>query len=467
MISIMVRIILQSFTPFTYDEIAYSMCAHNIALNGGWLNIYNSGDLFFFPPLFNWLGALFIMAGFEQVAAVRTVTILISSGIPVMIYLLMTKSGQTAKISLFTAIIWTVLPGSINYSIVGQAETPFLFFVLVSAYFFSERADKIENILLSAFFLSVSIWFKETAIGFIPVFLLLFLEKKEFKNSANWFIMLVVFSLPLIVQTFIPHNYDLFFELSNDLIKWNSVSIYYPFLYLASLAGFNSSTPAFLWTAVIVSALTVIISSVIAFIKFRTQFIIRFSLISNIVFIVFFIFFPKKFEYYMLPVMIFSLIVICSVIPQNSAFRISFAAIFIVLSVSGLFHRSADWNYYNDINALLKKAEMVAPGSTIGTPTPHIAKYAAASSHLDLKIESLDFFTGYDLGNCRNKEDRCILNQDYFLADDEFFTVLFCRSWPIKKEECDIDLMKKVLEKMEKIEKKSIFTLYRIKEKNH
>ena len=465
-ISILSRIILQHSVPLTYDEIAYSMCAQNIAVNGGWLNIYNSGDLFFFPPLFNWLGALFIMMGFEQVLAVRTVTILVSSGIPVMIYLLMVKSGQASRIALFTAIIWIVLPGSIIYSIAGQAETPFLFFVLMSAYFFSMESDKLKNILLSAFFLSVSVWFKETAIGFIPVFLFLFVEKKEFKYGAIWLTILVVFLSPLIAQTFIPHKYDLFFELSNDLIKWNDVSVYYPFFYMAALAGFNSATPIFSLISAIISALIVIVFSVIAFVKFRQQFIVRFSLISNAIFIPFFIVFPKKFEYYMLPVMIFSLIILCSVIPRNSVFRISFAAVFVALSVSGLFYRANAWNYYNDINLLLKKAESISPGSTVGTPTPHIAIYAVSSSGFNLKIKPLDFFTGEDSENCRNKNDRCILKQDFFLADDQFFTVLFCKNWPVQTENCDLEAMKTVIQKMEKIEKRSGFTLYKVLEKS-
>ena len=131
-ISILAKIIFKDQVPPAYDEAAYSICARNIADNGGWLNLYNSTDLFFFPPLFNWLGALLIKAGMEQLSAVRAVSMVFSSGIPVMIYLLMSKAGAGFKSSIAASFVWIVLPGSFVYGVTGQAESPFIFFSLLS-----------------------------------------------------------------------------------------------------------------------------------------------------------------------------------------------------------------------------------------------------------------------------------------------------------------------------------------------
>ncbi|HPA57497.1 MAG TPA: hypothetical protein PLT70_08715, partial [bacterium] len=104
------------------------------------------------------------------------------------------------------------------------------------------------------------------------------------------------------------------------------------------------------------------------------------------------------------------------------------------------------------------------PGATIGTPTPHMAVYIKEKHNLNVRIVPLDFFSGYDPKNCRTKDDRCILENDYFLSDDEFFAVLFCNKWPVEREKCDIEQMKKVVEKIEKKKKGQIFTLYEVKE---
>lgn len=460
-ISVLLKFVFNEAFPPSYDEAAYSICAKNIADNGGWFNLYNSTDLFFFPPLFNWLGAILIKAGMEQLSAVRTVSMVFSSGIPVMIYLLMSGAGTGLKSSLAAAVTWIIIPGSIFFGITGQAETSFIFFSLLSIWLFTISNGKYLNIVLSALSLSIAVWFKETAIGFVPVFLILILLKKEFRLCAVWFSALILFISPLLFQTFLLHHYDLFYELSNDLLNWNSVSVVFPFSNLASIAGAGVSDSA-AFAAFFITA----VSSVIVFLKRRDSFIVRYTLLSNIVFIIFFIIFPKKFEYYMLPSMIFSLMTLFIAVSKRTAAVVFSVIFFSAVSVSGLGLRLSGWSSYSDIQNFLKLVEISTKGAVIGTPTPHIQKYIVSSQNMNISIYPLDFFAGSDPDNCRERKDRCILKNDYFLSDDEFFTVLFCKNWPVETENCDLEAMKTVIRKMEKIEKRSGFTLYKVLERS-
>jgi hypothetical protein len=462
--ALFLKLALYNFIPLSYDEVAYSVTAQNIVQNGSWLNIYNSPDLFFFPPLFNWLSAVFILFGFEQVAAVRTVSMLFSSGIPVLIYLLMKESGFSKMRSFFASFLWTVLPGSIYYSVAGQVETAFLFFILLSAYFIQPDKRVVKNIIISACCFSAAVWIKETALGFSLVFAVIFLLDKELKKLMIWGFSAFTFCLPLFIQSFIPNEYDLFFELNNDLINWGMISLVKPFENIAVLAGFFSIDKLFMTIFVVLTVVFIFISSAIAYKKSSSSFIVRFSIISNLVFIPFFIIFPKKFEYYLLLTLLFSIMLFVISLKEKKEIFV-FIALFAVLgSYNGLKWRSFIRNYYDETLNFITLVANENPGATIGTPTPHMAVYVSKKHNLNVKIVPLDFFSGYDPGNCRKKEDRCILQSDYFLSDDEFFAVLFCNKWPVEREKCNIEQMKKVVEKIDKIAKGSVFSLYRIRE---
>lgn len=462
--SLILKLVLYDFIALTYDEVAYSITAKEIVQNGGWLNLYNSNNLFFFPPLFNWLSAILIMVGFEQIAAVRTVSMVLSSGIPLLIYLIMTDGGFSKKKSFFASLLWTIIPGSLFYSIAGQVETAFLFFILMSAYFIQPEKRSVKNLIISALFFSLAVWIKETALGFSLVFAAVILIDKEVKKLLIWGASVFVICLPLFIQSFIPNEYDLFFELSNDLINWGMISFLKPFENIAVLAGFHFSYGWMMTlTSVFVICMITFVSAM-TFKSFRKTFIVRFSLFSNLVFIPFFIIFPKKFEYYLLPVLLFSMILFVISLKEKKEIFLLIFIVALFASVNGLQWRSFIRNYYDETVDLLTIAADEKPGSTIGTPTPHMAIYAKEKHNLNVEIVPLDFFSGYDPEKCRTKEDRCILKNDYFLSDDEFFAVLFCNKWPINREECDIMQMKKVVEKLEKKGKGTIFNLYRIKE---
>lgn len=458
--AILLKIAIYPSIPLSYDEIAYSITAKNIVLSGSWLNIYGSTDLFFFPPLFNWLSAILIRCGVEQVVAVRAVSMVVSSGIPVMIYLLMVKSGFSKKSSFFASLLWIIFPSSIYYSVVGQVETTFLFFVLLSLYAVSEKRE-VWHVVASAFFLAAAVWVKETALGFVFVFTALFLLKKEFKALALWGASVFLFCLPLFIQSLLPNEYDLFFELSNDLINWKEISFSQPFENLALLAGFFAVGKA----AKVISVLTVFAliatTSIIAFKKHPDSFLIKFAIFSNLVFLPFFMIFPKKFEYYLLPTLLFSTVLIVASLKNRAFFFMIIISFTIWGSFNGLKQKSLLSEHYSDTMNLLMLAATEKPGASVGVTTPHIAIYIKERHNLDLKIVPLDFFSGYDPNNCKEKEDRCILKNDYFLSNDEFFLVLFCKKWPIEKENCDLNQMKKVVAKIKKEKNNNTVSLYK------
>jgi len=443
--------------------VAYSVTAQNIVQNGSWLNIYNSPDLFFFPPLFNWLSAFFILLGFEQIVAVRTVSMLISSGIPVIIYLMMKENGFSNIRSILASFLWTVLPGSIYYSVAGQVETAFLFFILLSSYFIQPKKRSVRNIIISALCFSAAVWIKETALGFSLVFAIMFLLEKDLKKLMVWGFFTFILCLPLFIQSFIPNEYDLFFELNNDLINWGMISFVKPFENIAVLSGLFSSDKLFMTIFVVLTVVFIFISSAAAYRKNSGSFIVRFSIISNLVFIPFFIIFPKKFEYYLLPVLLFSVVTFAISLKEKKEIFLLIAFLAVLGSFNGLKWRSFIRNYYDETLNFITLIANENPGATIGTPTPHMAVYVKEKHNLNVRVVPLDFFSGYDPQNCRKKEDRCILENDYFLSDDEFFSVLFCNKWPVEREKCDIEQMKKVVEKIDKIAKGSVFSLYKIR----
>ncbi|HSW60769.1 MAG TPA: glycosyltransferase family 39 protein, partial [bacterium] len=346
--SLILKLFIYDMIPLSYDEVAYSVTAQNIVQNSSWLNIYNSPDLFFFPPLFNWLSAILVLAGLEQILAVRTVSMLLSSGIPVLIYLLMTDSGFSKTRSFFASFLWTVLPGSIYYSVAGQVETAFLFFILTSAYFIQPDKRSIKNIIISAFCFSAAVWIKETALGFSLVFAVILLIDKEIRKLIIWGFSAFTLCLPLFIQSFIPNEYDLFFELSNDLINWGMVSLIKPFENIAVLTGLFSIDKLFMTIFVVLIFALIFISSAIAYKKSSRSFIVRFLIISNLVFIPFFIIFPKKFEYYLLPVLLFSIMLFVISLKEKKEIFVLIALFAVFGSINGLKWRTFIRNYYDE-----------------------------------------------------------------------------------------------------------------------
>jgi len=458
-ISYLIKSLFFTHFAFTYDELAYSATAANLAESGGWLNLFNSEDLFFFPPLFNWLSGILIVLGVERVIAVRTVTMLFSSGIPVIIYVLLRNFDLTPRRALIGPILWTLIPGVVFFGTVGQVESPFLFFVLLSALFF-QKEHTLKNLMLSALFLSCGVWIKETTIGFAPAFFLVLALEKDFKKLLQWTGSFVLFCSPLFIRSFFSHGYGLFYELSNDIIIWGNIDVLSPFKSILSLIGFSTFNSNLYLLGNILCLVAVIGVNVYAFFKksCRTT---RFMVLSNLIFLIFFSVFPKQFDYYLLGVLLFTVILTAIAFSKQKIVMTTIAILLTVLSVTGLEQRTGNWDTYLEVVKMLSKIAENDPGVTIGTPFPETVRYIAEKKQLDIEAANLPF-TGPEKKICEQKRDKCITDYDYFLTDDLFFLVLFCRSWPIEKKNCDLEAMKETMLKLEKIKTGKVFKLYRI-----
>jgi len=457
--SYLIKGILFSSFSFTYDELAYSATAASLAQNGGWIDFSNAKDLFFFPPLFNWLSATLIVLGVERLIAVRTVTMLFSSGIPVLIYFILKNTGLSPKKAILGAILWMIMPGVIFFSTVGQVETPFLFFILLATLFF-QKERTLKNLILIAFFLSCGVWIKETAIGFAPAFFLAFALEKDLKKLFQWTGAFVVFCSPLFVRSLFSQSYSLFYELSNDVILWGNVDFLYPFRNMLSLIGFYSFNSTVDLASIIICIIAAVGINIFAFLRKNNNFT-RLLVFSNALFLIFFSVFPKKFDYYLLGILLFSLILTVMVFARNKIVMTVLAVTLAVFSVMGLKEKGNKWTAYLEAVDMLTIVAQKEPGVTIGTPFPETVRYIAQTHQLDLKTANLPF-TGPEKKTCANRKDKCITDHDYFFSDDLFFLVLFCRSWPIQKENCDLKAMKETFLKLEKIESSSVFSLYRV-----
>lgn len=457
-ITYLIKSLFFTHFAFTYDELAYSATAANLAENGGWLDLFNSKDLFFFPPLFNWLSGFLIVLGVERVIAVRTVTMLFSSGIPVLIFILLRNFGLTPRRALIAPVFWTLMPGVIFYSTVGQVESPFLFFVLLSVLLF-QKEQTFKNLIFSAFFLSCGVWIKETAIGFAPAFFVVLALEKDLKKLLQWTASFIVFCSPLFIRSFFSH-YGLFYELSNDIIIWGNTDILSPFKSILSLVGFSTFNYNLHLLANIICLTAVIGVNITVFFKERHR-TIRFLVLSNLLFLVFFSVFPKQFDYYLLGVVLFTLILTVVAFSKQKIVMTVLAVLLTVLSVTGLEQRTGKWDTYLEVVKMLSEIAENDPGITVGTPFPETVRYIAEKNQLDIKAANLPF-TGPEKKICEQRRDKCITDHDYFLTDDLFFLVLFCRSWPIEKKNCDLEAMKETILKLEKINDGKLFKLYRV-----
>jgi 4-amino-4-deoxy-L-arabinose transferase-like glycosyltransferase len=197
------------FPIISYDEAAYAATAQRLATAGGWRALYGSDDLFFFPPLFNYLSAGLIMLGVERLAAVRTLSVLAGTGVNTIFFLLMRRHvGDRAAWIAFAWILF--MPVKAAYSAVGQVELPMLCAVLAAAYVGFSDGDERWRAIGAAVLLATGVWIKETALGFIPLFLFVWLWRGERRIALRAGLFLPLFLVPLFAQSFLPHSYDLF-----------------------------------------------------------------------------------------------------------------------------------------------------------------------------------------------------------------------------------------------------------------
>ena len=247
---------------------------------------------------------------------------------------------------------------------------------------------------------------------------------------------------------------------NNDLITWGNISFLSPFRNFLSLLGFFSFTPWIDITALVICITFVVGVNFYALIK-KSCLLTRVLVISDAIFLIFFIIFPKKFDYYILGILLFTLILTVIAFFKNKITMTLLAVILTVLSIEGLHYRGSNWDRYFEAVRIITNTAKEDPGTTIGTTFPETVRYIAEKNSLDIKVADIPF-TGPQKKSCEARRDKCITKYDYFFTDDLFFLVLFCRSWPIKKENCDLDAMKETFLQLEKVEDTTIFKLYRV-----
>lgn len=454
----MARVAFIPYMVLTYDEAAYSFTAWKLANNGGWLSLYGNKDLFFFPPFFNYIAAVLIKSGVDRLYAVRFVSALFSSGILPLIYLLMVRSGHTVIAAFTAALLWFILPGGYFYSVVGTVETTMLFFMLLSAYFMliSISEDSRRLAVFSAAGLALAIWTKETMVGIIPFFLLIIFIKAR-KHLAVWIAVFCVMVMPLALQSLLPHDYDLFFEITAPMIIWNSISFDAIILNIADLNGlrFNSYT-GFRILLTILILFTVILSFIdLKKEDIKRSFIFQFALGGLLIYVPFFIFFPKKFPYYLLPVCLF----ISFFMAEFFSRHMKYGAIYIVIAAGLSFveiNQLADRSDELWYKEAFRMAIMENKDAKVATPLPRKAEYIAQNNNIPVNIVPTEWLDCYGRGR------ECIFRNDFFMADDNFLQVLFCKTWPMTEESCNKEDLAYAREHLQLINRWPDFSLYRI-----
>jgi 4-amino-4-deoxy-L-arabinose transferase-like glycosyltransferase len=440
MVSLVPKVILSPFMECTYDEISYSYIAQSLVNNGGWFD-FSGSDIYFFPPLFNYLGALLCAVGVDRIWAMRTVSIALSSGIPVLIYLLMIDSGHSRRSTLIATMLWIISPYSLYYSIIGQVETPMLFFVILAAYLLNlSRTSKtpLRIASTSAIALCAAIWTKETAIGFIPIFLLL-----QLKNSRRqlfiWSSIIAVGVSPFIFQAVMPHEYNLFSEISPSRVLWEGINLDILLKHLTLMFGLSRNGPKGLWYTLEVVTLTVVIFSLARLNKeeIRRSFVLKFCLGSLVIFGVFFALYTKKHDYYLLLVY---LMLVSSMGIYLSKKRILAPILMGVLFIAcvGRMRQFTDWtntNCYMNALAVIQKEK---PGAKVALALPRAVEYLKEKHDFDIEINEVKVFIQ---SADKVLPEQLILDSDFYLGQEFYLKKVFCDQWGRRR--CSSKIMKR------------------------
>ncbi len=456
-VSCAVRALTIPVMEIPYDEAAYAWTAHRLATQGGWLHLYGSDDLFFFPPLFNYLAALVISLGVDRIIAVRVVTTLFSSAIPPLMYLLAVRSGLSARVGYLAAALWFFLPWGWHLSVAGMVETPWICCLLAALYFVhgAREEGRLRDAILSAICFLAALWIKETVFGAVPLFLYALWKRRPL--LAWWSGVAFIGFLPLALQSFLPHEYDLFFEITTPLILWNNFSLD-PLITnwgvmlgtaLAPWKGWGLAV-TFFSLAVLVLAISTIPRE-----EWRSRFILQMAAGFLLIYVPFFAVFPKKFTYYLLPVYLFASFFTARFLAERLRFAVIYGAVLFMFAVPALV-RMGERPEEDDFRTAFAIAAQEKPDARIGMPLPRKAEYLAERAGMRIVIDETDWI------HCRGAAEACIDRNDFFLSDSTFFLMLFCRQWPMGPDVCDMKAYESVKERLTPLYRGKEFTLYRV-----
>jgi 4-amino-4-deoxy-L-arabinose transferase-like glycosyltransferase len=420
------RAALLPLLAVTYDEAAYSWTASRLFAHGGWLDFYGVRDLFFWPPLFNYLAALPVALGIDRLYAVRIVTLIISSGIPPLLYLLVLRAGYGSRAAWLAALFWIVNPWVLRYSVVGEPDVPLLAFVLLAAVLLQRARDdgRVRTAVLSAAALAASIWLKETAIGLAPLFPLLLWRRRTLLLA--WILAFLAFLLPVLAPSFLSTPYGLFFELNNPLVRWNGIRLDNVLIGIIRIQGLEPLADARLqFAASLMVAVTLVVSVASAWTAIRRgDFLLRFSAASLLVFIAFFAVFWKKYTWYAITPYAFLVPFLGVYLSRFRRWAWIYLALLILPSAIAVVQFT---NRHGEaaLLAALRAAESERRDASVVVMPPRLAELLVERSGLAVRVAPVPYGKA-----CEKRPEDCLLDDDYLLGRDRdirtMLTALFC-----------------------------------------
>ncbi|MCP4677624.1 MAG: hypothetical protein GY854_19335, partial [Deltaproteobacteria bacterium] len=275
-----------------------------------------------------------------------------------------------------------------------MVEMMMIFFIVLSLFLFCKslscsnemRCNSTLSFLLSAGALGAAVWTKETALGLVPVYILLLRNNKLL--LIKWAAVFIVTISPLILYSLFSMRYNLVSEIPPGQFSpknWNAdiiirrlfkiiggdITVYRSFGLLTSL-----------WFAYLLIRSFVTLTRN----QLRQDVLLRFSVISLVIFAVFFVVFKKKFEHHTLLVFLFCLVPLALYLDRTNrivrAVTIGLIGLSLVLSSSNSCRLSKSQDYV----VALKHIESETAGARIYMPLPNIAEYLFQKRKMDLTI---------------------------------------------------------------------------------
>ncbi|MCP4599138.1 MAG: phospholipid carrier-dependent glycosyltransferase [Proteobacteria bacterium] len=436
--------------------------AYDLAKNGGWFDFAGNTDLFYFPPLFNYFAALLCKMGMDRLFAVRMTAMLFSSGIAPLLYILTMKSGHSRTTGIIAALLWTIAPISFCYSIYGQVDTAMIFFILLAAYHLqklSQSQHPIRTTILCAMSLGAAIWIKETALGFVFIFLLLLLNNK--KQLLYLGVSLTVILSPLIVQGFLTSEYNLVSEISPSRGLFAVLGTDKILKQLGAILGLSRNTMPHVYLTLLFFMLSVITFSIFSLTRaqWKRSFILRFGMLALIVFIPFFVLYPKKCLYYILLVYVFLAVPMSLFLVRRKIL----CTVFVILTLFLSFNTMAIHVTKEKAPGLLRAFHLIQKNTShakLAMARPRVAQYWLEKKRFDISIVEVPIFKSGFHTSKREFLANVILKSDYYFGTEMFLKAVFCIPGKVRKcKNHNYNLVKTYLKQ---IKKWGSYKLYKI-----
>ena len=395
----------------TYDEAAYARTASRLVATGGWLHVGNE-DLFFWPPLYNYLVAAPIALGVDRLFAARGVTILLSSAIAPLLFLLVSRAGYGRRAAWLAAVLWTINPWALCYSVVGQPETPMLAFVLLALLLLLHAREdgRGRTALLAAAALAGAIALKETALGLAPLFPLFLWRQK--RAMVAWCLGFALLLAPLLVPSTMPGVNGLFFEIANPAVRWSTFNLGAVLKNLARIHGLEltSHGPTELAASLLVlGVLTVSLGA--AWRRMRAgDPLLRLLALALLLYVAFFAAFWKTYTYYTLMLYVLWLPFVGLCLGARWRWGWLYVAVTGALGLKALV-AFADRHAEADLVAALRTVEAEHPHASVVMSMPRKAEYLADRHRIAVRVAPEDWV------QCRGRFEACFVDCDYLLGE--------------------------------------------------